>query len=145
MEQTSKNIAALQKILTDFDIKINVNNEIYLDEYKNVKAVELVMQNESFNLFIDDEYDDFVYKNPILNLCIVLRELEDYKFSNDYLIWCAERHIKPQNETARQFYMGLDKIYFEIKLILGEINSFIPSMDFEFDMGEVRILRHSSN
>jgi len=31
----------------------------------------------------------------------------------------------------------------EIEKLLGEINSHIPSMDFEFDMGEVRLLRES--
>tara|TARA_R110002096_G_scaffold323203_1_gene517373 strand:- start:900 stop:1154 length:255 start_codon:yes stop_codon:yes gene_type:complete len=80
MDNTSKNIDILKKILTNFNIKISLNNAIYIDEYKNVKAVEFVIQNQTFNLFIDDEFDDFVYKNPILDLCVVLRDLEDYRF-----------------------------------------------------------------
>jgi len=67
MGALTKNIDALKKMLTDFNIKIKVNKAIYIDEYKNVKAVEVVIQNITFNLFIDDEYDDFVYKNPVLN------------------------------------------------------------------------------
>jgi len=143
MDNTSKNIDILKKILTNFNIKISLNNAIYIDEYKNVKAVEFVIQNQTFNLFIDDEFDDFVYKNPILDLCVVLRDLEDYRFSDDYLVWCAKRHIEPKNDIAREYYMDLSQTYNEIEKLLGEINSHIPSMDFEFDMGEVRLLRES--
>ncbi|NRA10448.1 MAG: hypothetical protein HRT57_00665 [Crocinitomicaceae bacterium] len=41
----------------------------------------------------------------------------------------------------RDYYIDLEKIYTEIETILSEINSFIPAMDFEFGMGEVRVLR----
>ena len=70
-----------------------------------------------------------------------MRELEDYSFSDDYLLWCAERQFDASNMKLRDYYIDLEKIYTEIETILSEINSFIPAMDFEFGMGEVRVLR----
>ncbi len=137
-------IKALNALIIKYKAPVKVSKEIFLGDRKDFPLVILSLDKQSFQLFVDDEYNDFNYNNHILNFCIVLRGLENYKFSGDYLVWCAERYIDASDTKIRTYYMGLDKIYNKIKAILGEINSFIPDNDFEFDMGEVKTLREEN-
>jgi len=142
--EQNPNIKELNKIYLKHKVSINVSNKIFLTEKKEYPQVILTLSGKSFKMFVDDEYDDFKYNYPILTFCVVLRELEDYEYCSDYLEWCNVRHIDASDEKIRNYYMGLDKIYNEIEIILGEISSFIPDMDFDFAMGEVRILREEN-
>ena len=138
------NIVALNDLYIKHKIAIQVSKSNLLCEREDYREINMVIGDKSFTFFVDDEYEDFRYNYPLLNFCVTLRELEDYKFSDDYLLWCTERNFEASNMKLRDYYMSLDKIYNEIEAILGGINSYIPSMDFEFSMGEVHVLREEN-
>ena len=138
------NIRTLNNLYIKHQVSIQISDEVFLMDKKYYPEVILTLDKKSFRFFVDDEYEDFRYNYPILNFCVVLRELEDYKFSNDYLLWCAERHIDASNLDIREYYMAFNAIYNEIEGIIGKINSFIPDNDFEFGMGEIWILREEN-
>lgn len=46
----------------------------------------------------------------LFNILCCLSELEDYKFFNDYFLWCAERRIDASDKNIRVHYMRLDEI-----------------------------------
>jgi len=140
----NSNIKALDHLYRKHKVSIQVSNKIFLTERKEYPQVVLTLSGKSFEIFVDDEYEDFKYNYPILTFCVVLRELEDYNDCCDYLEWCTVRHIDASDSKIRDYYMGLDKIYRTIETILGEINSFIPGMDFDLAMGEVWVLRNEN-
>ncbi len=139
--EKNSNIKKLNQLIIKHNVTTKVSRQIYLTDRKEYPQVILTLDGKSFKLFVDDEYDDFKYNYPVLSFCVVLRELEDYAYCSDYLEWCTVRHIDAADTKGRDYYMGLDKIFNEIETTLGEINSFIPDMDFEFNMGEVWALR----
>ena len=144
MTEKTPNIKFLNKLILQHQISIQVSSTSCLPSREDYREVTLNLSNQSFTFFVDDEYDDFKYNYPILNLCIVLRELEDYKYANDFLIWCTERHFDASDEKLRVYYISLDKVYNDIESILGEIKSFIPDSAFEFNMGEAWVLREGN-
>ena len=135
------NIKILNHLIAQHKVSVKVSKDVFLGDRKDFPLATLTMDGQSFKIYVDDEYNDFKYNNPILNFCLVLRELEDYKFSDDYLVWCAERYINPSDIKIRDYYSGLDKIYADVTAIMGVVKSYIPDTDFEFAMGEVVVLR----
>jgi len=87
------NIKALKDLFIKHKVSVKISDKIFMAGRKDFPLVVLTLGKQSFKLFVEDVYDDFKYNYPILNFCIVLRELENFKFSNDYLLWCAEHHL----------------------------------------------------
>ena len=135
------NITALNKLYLKHKASVDVSPSILLCDRPDYRRVSLTISNRLFTLFVDDEYEDFKYNYPLLNFCLVLRELEDYKDADDFLMWCAERHFDASDRKLKDYFIDLGNTFTEIESILGGINSFIPNMDFELSMGEVYILR----
>ena len=99
------------------------------------------IDRQSFEFYVDDEYKDFDIDNPVLHLCLVLRELEGYELADDYLIWCKERFIDPADSQALVNYRNLGRIYSEVEKIIGTIDSHISDLDFELNAGAAQSLR----
>jgi len=138
------NIKALNDLFIKHKVSVKVSDKFFMAGRKDFPLVVLAIGKQSFKLFVEDDYEDFKYNYPILNFCIVLRELEDFKFSNDYLLWCVECHLNASDLKIKNYYKDLDRIYNKIKAVLGKIKSFIPDRDFEFEMGEVKALREKN-
>jgi hypothetical protein len=138
-------ITALNDLYKKYNVSISISTDECLSGDIDYPAVEFSLDRKTFNLFVDDEYSDFKYNYPLLSLCIVLRELESYKFSDDYLQWCKERFFKPEDVQVRDYYMSLALIYKDIEKILGKINSQISDSDFSLSMGAIRQLRENPN
>jgi hypothetical protein len=134
-------IVALDDLFLKHRVFIKVSPNDYLGSNKDMPSVELTLAGEKFNLYIADDEEDFRYNYPLLNLCVILRDLEDYKFSNDYLLWCQERRIDELDLKAKDYYQQLSGMYKRIEAILGEVKSFVNDSDFDFSMGAVRALR----
>jgi len=138
------NIKALNDIYVKHHVSVDISKTNFLDTEQLMPEVILRIDGKKFKLYLDDEFDNIKLNYPLLNFCIVLRELEDFKFSNDYQIWCAERNIDAANPEIKAYYIRLGHIYDDIESLLGEINSYISSFDFEFDMGEAHALRNNN-
>ena len=128
-------IKALQNIYINYNVEICFSSTDFLSENKDYRAVEFKLNSKTFNFYVEDELDDIKYNYPLLNLCLVLRELEGYVDAEDYLIWCRERYLDPKNEIILANYKDLATIYSEVEKIIGKISSFISNWDFEMGSG----------
>ena len=104
-------------------------------ENKNYRAVAFKLEDTTFNFYVDDEHDDVRYNYPLLNLCLVLRELEFYADSDDYLLWCKEHTFSPKNNDVLAHFKNLAIVYNGVEKIIGEINSQISDWDYEMGSG----------
>lgn len=128
-------IEALNKLYVQHKIEIRFSTTDFLAESKEYRAVEFKMGGKTFHLYVEDELDDIRYNYPLLNLCLVLRELEGYALTTDYLIWCQERYLDPKNEAALAHYRNLGSVYREVEKIMGKIHSQVSDWDFEMGSG----------
>lgn len=137
----NQEIKALQNIFTKHKVEINFSATNSLAQNKEYRSVEFKLEKHIFSFYVDDEYDDIKYNNSLLNFCLVLRELESYKDTKDYLSWCQERYFNPKNERVIINFRNLATIYRKVENIIGEINSQISNWDFEMNSGVASELR----
>ena len=79
-------IERLKQYLIDF--KINIEKIDNPDNKADAFWERFSISDYSWNIFIDDEYRHFNEKKQLLNLYLTLVALEEYKESDDYLLWC---------------------------------------------------------
>ena len=120
----------------NIEIKRNTREDI-----QSFKALELNLNNYIFTIYIDDEYNDVNEENPLMYFFLILRELEIYKDSTDYLNWCKQVGLHTDDEQLRQYYIALGASYKKIEKILGEIDSCISSLDYQLSTGVIKRLR----
>lgn len=118
---------------------VPLDGEFLEQEY--YPLVEFRLKGKSYKIYLDNEYEDLELGNPLLNLCLVLRALENYLDTEDYLVWCTQHGIDPANSVARNYHMGLGKAVREIALWIDPIDSFISDYDFELNAGAAQFLR----
>jgi len=75
---------------------------------------------------------------------LVLRELEIYKESTDFLDWCKTQDVNPDSNELRTYYQELAGIYNEVESKLGKIDSQISDLDFQLNAGTVQELRNTT-
>ena len=96
--------------------------------------VSFCVGKKSYNIYIYDEYEDFDLGNQLLCVYLVLSSLEDYQENQDYLVWCDNQMITP-DDIWLQYYRDLASMYSEIKKSLGQIDSYIPHLEYELRSG----------
>ena len=133
--------------LNDFYVKYKFSSKIDRSEVLGGKTyypkVNFTLLNQQFYLFVDDEYDDLKKNYPLLNLCLILRELEGYKYANEYEIWYQERYLESSDKKIKSNFRHLKQTYSEIIKIVGKINSYISDFDFGMNAGAAQKLRRS--
>jgi len=134
-------ISALNNIYINYNVEIQVSRPKCLGDKKDYPSVSLKLGGRTFEMYADDEQDYFTYNYPLLNLCIVLRELEYYIETEDYLVWCTELKLDSTNEQVLAYFRGLATIYREVESIIGKIDSQISDWDFEMGSGAMYALR----
>ena len=112
------------------------------EDVQSLKAMDTNLNDSSFLIYIDDEYNDINEDNPLLCFFLILRELEVFKDSIDYLNWCKQLGVDASDEILRQYYISLDSTYNKIEKILGKIDSCINSMDYQLNTGVIQKLRN---
>lgn len=128
-------IDALNNMYVKHKVEIRFSTTDFLVESKEYRAVTFKLGGKVFNFYVEDELDDIRYNYPLLNLCLVLRELEGYAYAEDYLIWCQERYLDPKNEAVLANYRNLATVYRDVEEIMGKINSQVSDWDFEMGSG----------
>ena len=111
------------------------------DNIQSFKTLELNLNNNLFSIYIDDEYNDVNEANPLMCFFLILRELEIYRDSTDYLDWCKQLGVNANDDQLRQYYISLEATYTELEKILGEIDSCISSLDYQLNTGVIKKLR----
>ena len=140
-KSTYPEIIALNHIYNQHNVEVQILTTECLADKKDYQAITFKVGDETFEMFVDDEYDDFQYNYPLLNLCIVLRELEFYNNTQDYLLWCSELYLNSSDNKVLAYYRELGRIYREIESIIGKIDSQISDWDFEMSSGAAYELR----
>ncbi|MBO6515350.1 MAG: hypothetical protein JJ975_02265 [Bacteroidia bacterium] len=123
---------SLTPVLTDF-----LTDNIYFP------LVKCTINNEPFNIYVDNEYDDLQLRSNLLSFCMVLRSLENYALSADYLQWCNEHALVVNNHKNRDYYMSLGGVYRRVQESIGTIDSCISDFDFELNAGAAQYLRNA--
>ncbi len=113
----------------------NKNNEGFV-------FVEVAIADKKWNVFVDDEYDNFNDENPLLNFYLLLASLEDYQESTDYLDWCKQNMLKTNDFKWLDYYQSLKLIYAEISSYLGTIDSCITPLDYQLSTGVIDVLKN---
>ena len=91
-------------------------------------------------MFLDDEYQDLKVGNPLLDICLVYIELEDYEYHEDITTWCQGRGIEPTDKVIN-YYRNLAELYREIESRIGKIKCPVSDYDFEMNAGAAQALR----
>lgn len=134
-------IQALEKIIERFNINIKVlGKNLFFEALEHV-WVEFAINKETFTLLVDDECKDFTIDNPLLHLCLILRELETYREEEDILEWTKHKYLDAGNSKVLEYYKSLSGTYIQIENILGKIDSHISYFDFEFNASAAKELR----
>lgn len=120
-------IEKLQQYFTDFQILVQKLSD---DNNLNSYWVRLTINNISWNIFIDDEYQDFKKDKQLVGLYLTLVSLEEYKISSDFLVWAKEFNVNASDSKWLDYYKSLENTLQEIEVIIGEINSQIPYFDY---------------
>ena len=136
-------IQQLKTLRERYQISIEVLDE-HLDGRSDFKKVLFFIGQDSYEIFIDDEFQDFSTKNIDLHLCLVLRSLEAYQEADDFLVWCTHLGLNASNNEVRRHHMDLDTTYREVEKRIGSIDSFINDLDFQLNAGAAQALRNSS-
>lgn len=144
-ESNYPEIEYLKEIRQKHGVGITILTKDFLNGNKDYPAVIFSLGAKSFNIFVDDEYQDFKLKSPLLSLCLVLRELDYYSDSHDYILWCKEHQLEPNNTQVLSYFRSLAGTYRDIEKILGTIDPIINDFDFEMNAGAVFELRNKKN
>jgi len=136
-------IQQLKTLRERYQISIEVLDE-HLDDRSDFKKVLFFIGQDSFEIFIDDEFQDSSINNIDLHLCLVLRALEAYQEADDFLVWCTHLGLNASTNAVRRYHMDLGSSYREIEKRIGSIDSFISDLDFQLNAGAAQALRNSS-
>ncbi|WP_406683154.1 hypothetical protein N1F78_10715 [Seonamhaeicola sp. MEBiC1930] len=126
-------IEILKQYFKDFEIYFEKVDSI--DNKPDAFWVTITISGNSWNIFIDDEYQHFNNEKPLINLYLTLVALEIYKASDDFLVWCREQVIDDTIIKWLDYYKSLNKTYREIESILGKIDSVVPYFDYSLQTG----------
>ena len=137
-------IQALQDVLNKHRIIIEPAQEHPNFTATGHQWVNFTLNGQQFVLLIDDEYSDLQYNHPTLNLCLVLRELENYIEEDDILTWTKVNGLDVSNNKVLEYYRSLSKIYAQIRSVLGSIDSHISTYDFTLNAGAAQELRRQA-
>lgn len=135
-------IDKLNQIYVDHQVVIIADHTRLLGGKKYYPMVEFQLAGKQFEIYVDDQYQDLRLNYPLLNLCLVLRELEGYDWADDLLVWSMERGLDSGDLQVLDFYRELGRIYIQVEAILGKVDPFVSDWDFEMNAGAAQALRH---
>ncbi len=125
--KTYPEIQRLQQHFHDHSIKIE---RLTPNERLGMFWARLTIDNTSWDLYVDDEYSDFKKDRQVMALFLVLTSLDDYKESDDFLIWAKENFLDASETKWLEYYRSLANIYNEIEAVLGDLDPQIDYYDY---------------
>ena len=136
-------INKLNELYVKHQFTSQIDRKELLGDKMYYPKVHFSLSGQSFYLYIDDEYDDLRKNYPLLNLCLILRELEGYEFTSEFDAWCQERYLDVDNPMIVNNFNHLEHTYQQITNLLGKIDSFVSDFDFEMNARAAQKLRRS--
>jgi len=139
-------IAEIQNFILNERISIYTSVDDDVIQYDHLIAMNLIIKNEKYTVFVSDEYEDLKKKNSLLNFVLVFRELATISDSSDYLEWCSQHDLEPNTYKLLAYYKHISSKIEKIKLLFKNniIDCFISDLDFQLNSGAVQFLRLNS-
>ena len=109
-------------------------------EKDQLLEVDFRFNRSSLKLYIEDECGDFDLKNQGLCVYLVLKMLDDYKASQDFLEWTTCYYLNANDSLWLQYYRDLAGSLSKIESEIGAIDPFISGMDYELRAGAYNAL-----
>ena len=136
-------IAKIKNFIQQGEISIYQKESDDNNNYGHLVAMTLVIKNENYIVFVDDEYEDLKKKNLLLNFVLVFRALALIADSSDYLEWCSQQNVNPNLSELLAYYKNTSSRIEKIKLLFenNTISYFISDLDFQLNSGAMQILR----
>ncbi|MEZ4972480.1 MAG: hypothetical protein R2820_04185 [Cyclobacteriaceae bacterium] len=128
-------VRQLQSWLEEHELKITK-----LKTDTRMVQVEVRSASGAWQLWVDDEYNDFDETNQAMCLFLVLNSLADYKESTDYLNWCQQIGINAGDSPWLAYYQSLESAYREIENLLGAIDPCITPLNYQLRSGAFHAL-----
>ncbi|TGV02034.1 hypothetical protein [Flavivirga rizhaonensis] len=134
-------ITDIQNFIAARGITIWLGKGISID--KKLIPIVLKIDNGIYNIHVADEYDDLDYYNPILNFIIVFRAIVAINESSDFLEWCKQEDLDPNNYKLLDYYKDICNVISGINLSFPdhEIDYFVSDLDFQLNTGAMQFLR----
>lgn len=131
----------IEQLMNKHHVKVHaIEPAEYLGSKQDYKAARLAVGTKSYKVFVDHEYQDLDKEVDLLTFYLILRELEFFDESHDFIEWYKECIIEPLEEI-KKYYEKLEQTYDELQHLFGNIDSFLSPMDFELNAGAVQFLR----
>ncbi len=136
-------IDTLNELWTKHKVETKIDRSQLLEGRPYYPLVRFKIGGEDFELFVDDEYDDLKKNYPLLNFCLVLRELEGFQDTKDFEYWCQERSLDSTDPQVFYAFNHLEETYEKVVKIMGSIDSHVSDWDFEMNTGAAQELRRN--
>lgn len=128
MSQVENKIETFRKWAERFPFEVIQTGKKYLI----FTIVELKIGRDTWTIYVDDEYQDLLKNKQLFSLYLVLRELQEYSDSDDYLDWCANCGLESNDDHLLAYFRDLGRISREIEAKIGTFE--LPITDFEYQM-----------
>ena len=119
------NLSAFYKFIREQEISVS-HSGVIVDE---LLSVTLKSKDKEWNLFIENEYDDFDIENQPVCIYLVLRALDDFRIEENYKNWIAYFSLE-DDQNWKSYYDYLSKAYNEIETHWGGVDTFISDDDY---------------
>ncbi|MCB9195187.1 MAG: hypothetical protein H6598_03095 [Flavobacteriales bacterium] len=126
--------------LSDYFERRKIQFKIIDSTDLNFFPVRFTINDQSWEIFIDDEYRDFDLNKPLACLYLTLLALDIYNSSDDYLCWCSQYGLNASELKWLTYFQSLETTIVEIKNVLGEVDPCISDYDYTLRTGVVQEL-----
>lgn len=123
------------------NVTIWLSNADFIDQ--TLIPVVLKLDNKTYTIHVSDEYEDLNYYNPVLSFIIVFRAITIIDESEDFLIWCKQEGLNPNNHELLNYYKTLCNAIDDINSYFpdNKIDYFVSDLDFQLNAGVMQFLR----
>lgn len=135
MSMTYKEVAKLKTQFETHQISISKGFDPIR---KDLFFTTLSIGTRSWDILIDDEFEDFSKHNFVFDWFLILYALETYDECEDILEWSNFHGLDTDSQI--DYYKSLATTYREIEAIIGPIDPLITSFDYTLRTGVVRAL-----
>jgi hypothetical protein len=132
----------IQRFIKKNKVSVDSFETKLIDE--NLVPLILKIGVNEWQIQVMDEYQDLEVNNSNLNVVLVLRELELIIDSTDYLQWCKQQSIVPNNDKLLAYFKAINGLIPEIQVYFPnrELTSFISDLDFQLNQGPAQYIRN---
>jgi hypothetical protein len=119
-------LSLLYLFIKEHEVSVSFSGKI-VDE---LLSVTLKSKSKEWELFIDNEYDDFDVTNQPVCIYLALRALDDYCIEQNFKNWSRYYSLGSNSAEWKTYFDYLGKAYDEIETEWGSIDTFLKDDDY---------------